>query len=118
MTNQVVLNATAVMIVLSLVIPAVVGIVTKYNAPPPVKYVVTLAASLIASLINTSITLDGTSVISKEALVLTGLQFLTATLAYLGLYKPLDANAKLAPGKGIGPSAPSDLTPAPDENNK
>lgn len=118
MDQQLVINATGVMLLLSLVIPAVVGLVTKYNAPPVVKYVVTLLASTVASVVNAAITLDGTAVVSKEAAILAGVQFLTATLVYLGLYKPVDANAKLAPNSGIGPSVPSDLNPAPDDMNK
>jgi hypothetical protein len=100
------LDTTLVMIITAVVLPLLVGLVTKYNAHPAVKWIVTAFCAAAAALINTSITETGVAVISKESLVLACVTFLTTTLAYLGLYKPIDANARLAPTVGIGPSTP------------
>lgn len=102
------IDATLVMVITSLLLPVLVGLVTKLNAPTGVKYVVTLFCASVAALINLSITVTGTAVVSKEAATLALVTFLVTTLSYLGLYRPASSPlrplATIAPAKGIGPA--------------
>lgn len=96
-------NALLVTALVSVAIPFVVGVVTKSSLHPTVKAIVTMFFSSVTALIVAHITDTGVSVISAEDALLALGSFLVATLSYLGLYKPVAANAKLAPKFGIGP---------------
>jgi hypothetical protein len=95
------------MFVTSLLIPFVVGLITKYKLHSFLKFIVNLVVSTAAGLINVGLTADGTAVISKAALVTAAYTVVTSTLMYLSIYKPLDLNASLAPDVGIGPGEPA-----------
>jgi hypothetical protein len=89
-----------------LVIPVLVGLVTKASASDRVKAVVTIVLAGVGTLIVQATADDGSAVISAvmawDWLVTTAL----AVAAYLGILKPVvgngDLNSKLAPSKGIG----------------
>jgi hypothetical protein len=95
---------TATMLV-SLVLPIAVGLVTKTSAPPLLKQIVAALASAATGLIATATQIDGTAVLSRQALLLAVISFVAQQATYLGVYKPQDANAKLVPNFGIGPAA-------------
>jgi hypothetical protein len=99
--NTLTLNTQLVMFIMTLFIPAVVGLITKYTMHPFLKFFVNLVVSTAASVINVAITADGTAVISKDSLVAACYTVVISTLLYLGLYKPLDANAKMLPSFGL-----------------
>lgn len=101
-TQAVTFDSFTVLLVISLVIPFLTGVVTKVSASAGVKQVCTLVLSAAAGLIVTATQLDGTAVISKEAALNAALALGIAIVSYLGLYKPHDVNAKLAPTKGFG----------------
>ena len=103
--DQYSLSALTVVLLVSLVIPVATGIVTKLNAPATVKQIVALVFATANGLITTATMSDGTAVISKETLIVTLIGFGIQTATYLGIYAPHNANAKLAPNAGIGPSA-------------
>lgn len=90
------------MFLTAVLIPVVTGLVTKYTLPAFWKFFVTLVVSTVAAGVNEAVTADGTAVISKHTAVLALYTVAIATLSYLGIYKPVDANKKLAPDKGIG----------------
>jgi hypothetical protein len=91
----------AVTVVLGTIIPLLTGILTKLNTSATVKGVVTLTLSAIAGVITQATTTDGGAILSDETLILAGLAWVQAVAAYLGLWRNLDTNAKLAPNKGI-----------------
>lgn len=96
------ISTQLVMFLTAIAIPFITGVVTKYSLPAFWKFFVTLVISTVAAGINEAITADGSAVISKHTAVLALYTVATSTLVYLGLYKPYDVNAKLAPDKGIG----------------
>lgn len=96
------LSAGLVMMISTFVIPIIVGLLTKYNASASLKQFVTAILAAVASLINAATQLDGTAVISKEMLTLAIGTFVLSQATYLGIYKPLDLNAKTAPNLGVG----------------
>lgn len=97
------LNAFAVTMLVSLLLPVVTGIVTKYSAPAIVKSLVALAVSSINGVVMGGLAVDGTAHIAKAAIMLAVLSFAIQTATYLGVYKPNDVNAALGQSFGIGP---------------
>lgn len=101
-TSQIQFDAFLVTALVSLIIPFFTGLLTKINASPTIKQVVTIVLAAVNTLVVSSTLQDGTAVISKENGLLWALSTATAVLSYLGYYKPHDANAKLSPESGIG----------------
>jgi hypothetical protein len=98
-----VVNAQVVTLALTVVIPFLVGLVTKSSASAWVKIGANLVLSAVAAAITMSTQVDGTAIISGATLLLVGEQFLGALLVYLGVLKPAgNAPAKLAPTHGLG----------------
>lgn len=96
------LSAFVVLVVTSFLIPLATGILTKLAASPTVKQVVTLILSAINGLVVTSTQADGTALLSLATAQYTLLSLGIAIVSYLGIYKPHDVNAKLAPEAGFG----------------
>lgn len=108
--DQIRLDPMLVTFVVSVLLPIVVGFVTKANASTALKQIVSIAASIGTGLVVTATQVDGVAVISKQAAFYAFVAFATQTATYLGIYKPQNANAKIAPKVGIGGS--SDNGPA------
>lgn len=96
------LSEFTVLVITSLLIPLATGLITKISASATVKQIVTLALATVVGIVTTSTQVDGTAIISLTTLQYALLSFAIAVVSYLGLYKPHDANAKLAPNAGIG----------------
>ena len=95
------LDEFTVLIITSLLIPFLTGLATKVNAPASVKQIITAAISAIVGVVTTSTQVDGTAIISLTTVQYALLSFAIATVGYLGLYKPHDLDAKLAPDSGL-----------------
>lgn len=93
-----------VTLILSLVLPVVVGAVTKLSATTAVKNVAVIVVTAVATLINANVTDTGAAVISWNTAAYWLISLFTTITAYLGLYKPVEANASLAPDFGFGGS--------------
>lgn len=96
------LTEFTVLVITSLLIPLATGLITKLNASATVKQIVTLALSTVVGIVTTSTQADGTAIISLTTVQYALLSFAIAVVSYLGLYKPHDANARLAPNAGLG----------------
>lgn len=96
------LSALIVTTIVTFLIPAVTALLTKATASTGLKQFVTALLAAINGVVVTATQVDGTAVISKQALILALGSFLAAQAAYVGLYKPHDANGKIAPDKGLG----------------
>lgn len=95
------LDEFTVLIITSLLIPLATGLITKVSASPTVKQILTALISTAVAIVTTSTQVDGTAIVSLATVQYALLSFAIATVGYLGLYKPHDANAKLAPDKGL-----------------
>lgn len=98
-------------LIVSYLIPAATSLITKANASTWLKQFVTALLAAANGVIVTATQLDGTAVISKSAVVLALGSFIAAQAAYVGVYKPHNANGKLAPNSGIGGSSGDGSTP-------
>lgn len=96
------LSALVVTMIVSYLIPAITALLTKASASVGVKQFVTALLAALNGVVVTATQIDGTAVISKQAAVLALGSFIAAQASYVGLYKPHDANAKIAPAKGLG----------------
>lgn len=96
------LDALTVTVIVSLFIPIATGVVTKYTASATLKQVTTLVFSTVTGILAQGATDAGGAVLSKEAITAAVVSLIIAITSYLGIYKPHDINAKLAPDSGIG----------------
>lgn len=102
MVLAVTLGVFTVNVILGFIIPVLTAVVTKASASPVLKGAVTLTLSAIAGLINTAITITGEAVFSQAMVQQATLTWLIALASYLGLWKQLEINNKLAPEFGLG----------------
>lgn len=83
------ISALVVQLVVSTLVPLVVGIVTKVNAPSSVKALTMIVVNAASALVVTSTQADGTAVISSTALLFAILGVVQSAATYLGVWKPL-----------------------------
>ena len=105
-----VIAAPVVMTVISLIIPLITGLLTKYTLPGWVKGLITIVLNAIGALIVTSTQADGTAVMSNAALMTCIYGVIVSVVSYVSVYKSAGLtsstpDAKLAPRAGLGPSA-------------
>jgi len=98
------IDSLAVTFILSLVLPLIVGIVTKVSAHTAVKQVALIVTTAVATLINANLTDAGYAILSWDTVSLWGISLVATIASYLGFYKPLDANDRLLPEFGLGAS--------------
>lgn len=100
------LSALLVTFLATAVIPVLTGLATKLDASPAVKQLITAVLSAVSGLLTVATQMDGTAVISKEALVLAIGTFILTQATYLGLYRPHHLDARLSPNTGLGGQSP------------
>jgi hypothetical protein len=105
------LDATAVSLIISLVIPVLTGLVTKVTLPGAAKGVLTLVLNGVAALVTTATLADGTAVLSGQTVVTWLIGLGVSVAMYLGVWKPAGVTSsapdgKLAPNAGLGPTTP------------
>ena len=99
---QVSLSALTVTIIISLLIPIVVGIITKYSVPSYIKGLITLVLNAVNALLTTALVADGTAVISKPTFIAWFLGLAISVATYAGVYKPLGVTSTPNPdGKAL-----------------
>lgn len=85
-----------------LVIPLVVGLVTKLEASTGTKSVVTVVLAALAG--AAQVLVAGGGVVSGDYVIQTVITLGLALGSFYGIYSPAKTDARLAPGFGIGPS--------------
>jgi hypothetical protein len=95
-------SALVMTMIISYIIPAITSLLTKLDAESWVKQAVTALLAAINGVVTAAIQIDGSAAISSDALLLALGSFIVAEAAYLSLYKPHNANAKLLPLVGVG----------------
>ena len=102
-------NNTLVTLLTGLVVPLVVGLVTREDNPAWVKLGLAVAVTGVANLFVQAVQDDGTAVLSQEWLVQAAIIFATAIGTYARVWRPLarDAGATVSsigsPSFGIVP---------------
>ena len=88
--------------IVSYIIPAATSLITKASASAWLKQFVTALLAAVNALVVTATQADGTALLTKTTVLLALGSFLAAQAAYVGLFKPHNANSTIAPTKGIG----------------
>lgn len=105
------LSAVAVTLILGTLIPLLVGLITKLDAPSKLKGGLMIVLNAAQGLVVASQTANGGAVLSVDALVLFAAGVAMSLAAYYGLYKPNAVPEKLVPTFGLGGSSGSDTPP-------
>lgn len=98
-------NALVVTILLGTVLPILVGLVTKLDAPSGMKGSILIVLNAVQAGVVSATTSDGSASFTRESIVLFLFGLATSLSTYYGVYKPLDVPSKLAPEFGIGTKA-------------
>lgn len=101
-------NATLTMLLVGTLIPILVGLITKANAPAAVKSICMIVLSAIGAAFVVSTQADGTAVFSKETIVATLNTIVQAVATYYGVWKPSGVSGKVINATarfGLGGSA-------------
>lgn len=96
------LSAILVLLIVTIVLPALTAFVTKSTASVGIKQFVTALLSAVSGFLITATQLDGTAVLGKESAILALSTFILAQATYWGLWKPHAVNSKVVPGVGLG----------------
>jgi hypothetical protein len=97
-----------VAIVTGLLLPVLNGLVMKTaTLSEGAKAAIAALIAAIAAVIVQATQADGTAVFTGSLLLTFALVYLPQVASYLGFWKNLNLNEKLAPTKGIGPKEPS-----------
>jgi hypothetical protein len=101
------LSALTISLVISMIIPILVGLATKANLSSGVKGLMTLVLNAIQTLIVVNTQSDGTALISKQTFIVFLMSLVVSIAMYAGVYKPLNVTSSTPDGKlgantGIG----------------
>lgn len=96
------LSAELVLVLVSVAIPVLTGLITKADAKPTVKQVVTITLAAVNAVVVANVAEDGSAVLTNSVLLDAGVSWAIAVTSYLGIYKPHDSNDHLAATKGLG----------------
>lgn len=105
------ISAVAVTLLISTILPVLVGLVTKLDASSKLKGAILLVLNAVQGLIVASQVSGGGASFTIDALILFVAGVAVSLMAYYGLYKPNDVSAKLAPNFGVGGSTPAPTAP-------
>lgn len=108
MDDLITLDPTTVVMITALVVPILVGLLTKLNAPSGLKSFVMLLVSALSTLLAQAMTEDGYAVVSQDMFKAWIVTTVTAVATYYGVYKPLGVSSSLVPSKGLGASSAPD----------
>lgn len=102
-------SSWSVLLVTSLIVPVIVGTLTKLNAPATLKVGVNIVLTAVTTLLVVNATADGGALISRQSLNLWVVSTLVSVASYLGFWQNVGGgkgiNAMAAPNMGIGPSS-------------
>lgn len=96
------ISATLVTMLVSYIIPILTALITKATASANLKQFITALLAAANGLVVAGMVNDGTSVLSKEAILFAAGSFVLANISYISFWKPKDLNSKVVPGSGLG----------------
>lgn len=100
--HPVVLTPVAWTILTGLVMPFVIGLVTKVSSSAAFKGVMGILLAALAAFVERATMADGSAVLSAGLLLDTLMVYAPQLLTYLGVWRHVNLNSKLGPDKGLG----------------
>lgn len=100
------LSALSVQLLIGLVVPIVVGLITKLTTSSGLKALVMLVINAAQTLLVQATMADGTAIISKQTFIVWIFALIVSVASYAGVYKPLNLTSsteggKLSPNRGL-----------------
>lgn len=89
-------------IIVGVLLPFVVGLITKASASDRFQAVVGIVVAAVGAIVVRATTVDGAGVLDKALFLDVFLVYGPQLLMYLGVYKKFEINSKLAPNSGLG----------------
>jgi hypothetical protein len=106
------LDIQALSVVAGVVVPLLVGLLTKLHAPSGIKAVLNAGLSAVAGTLTATAANSG-AFSWREIVTAIGMTWITSVATHYGLYKPTAVDTKLAPNSGLGRDV---IKPAPVED--
>jgi len=104
------LSPFTVQIIVSMLIPILIGIITKATLPSSVKAVMMLVFNAVAALVIANTVDGGGAVISQATFQQWAIGLAISVASFFGVYSPMKISSHpdgyLAPHVGIGPAEP------------
>lgn len=103
--DTVTLSPPFVSLIISAIIPIVVGIISKATLAPAIKAVFLLVFNALNVYITTAIVVDGSAVFTQQTFAHFLVGVVISIAVYFGVYKPANLTDKgaLGPDFGLGP---------------
>lgn len=89
-------------ILTGLLLPIVVGLITKASASNRFQAVVGIVVAAVGALVLRATTVDGAGVLDKALVLDVALVYIPQIASYLGIWKNFELNQKTAPKSGLG----------------
>lgn len=102
--SLIVISAPVVTIIMSLLIPIINGLITKYSVSGAVKGFITLVLNAIVAFITTNASDTGAALFSLQTLETAALGFVISVAIYAGIYRPAKITSSTPDGK-LGPNS-------------
>lgn len=93
--DQITINSLFVTLIVSTLIPLLVGVVTKLGASSSIKVVTMLVLNAVSALFTVGTQQDGTAVISKTAAIYALFGVVQSVALYYGVWKPSGVSAAI-----------------------
>jgi hypothetical protein len=102
--HVVTLTPMAWTIITGLIMPFLIAVIMKASASSTFKGVMALVLAAIAAIVERATLSDGSGLIETGMLVDVLMVYAPQVLTYLGLWRHVNINAKIAPRVGLGPA--------------
>jgi len=89
-------------IITGVIMPFVIGLITKASASPRFQAIVGIVLAAVAAVVERATIADGSAIISQGLLVDVLMVYAPQLLTYLGLWRNFALNQRLAPRFGLG----------------
>src|SRR5688500_12073185 len=89
-------------VITGLLLPIVIGFITKANASKSFQAIVGILVAAVGAIVVRATTVDGAAVFDQALILDATLVYVPQIASYLGFWKNLDLNQKMAPNVGLG----------------
>lgn len=100
--SQFVITSPVWTVLTGLLLPIVVGLITKASASNRFQAIVGIVVAAVGALVLRATTVDGAGVLDKALVLDIALVYIPQIASYLGIWKQFDLNQKTAPNSGLG----------------
>lgn len=100
--SQFVISSPTWTIITGALLPIAIGLITKASANNTFQAIFGIVTAAVGALVIRATTVDGAAVFDQALIVDVALVYIPQIAAYLGVWKNLQLNQRLAPNSGFG----------------